>query len=307
MTYKPIWKTFFELGKKDFYSSNYNSAIRYFNQALLNNPRNKNNYCFIYIYCGCSYYFLGDHMTSINYFRNGLIEDESTSRLPLFLLINNLLNKSDFNNLKALNNLLKIAQNLFSENREIIIEDEMIILYWTRACIYKNLNENKCSLIYYSKAISLIDNERSDYEKKYWNVNLLTSRSKVYMNKRDYKAAINDINLAILLFEDYEFHAPYLHAGEVYRNLGIYNISISMFSKAIDCFPENNPWESKIIFAYINRGYLRIKIGNIEDAIDDFEFAYTINKKCFKKYQSLIRHLPEGVKNIIRTRSQIQI
>ena len=49
MTYKPTWKTFFELGKEDFYSSNYNSAIRYFSSALLNNPKKKNIIIVFYI------------------------------------------------------------------------------------------------------------------------------------------------------------------------------------------------------------------------------------------------------------------
>ena len=89
-TYKPTWRTFFELGKEDFYRSNYSSAFRYFNNALLSDLRNANNYCLIYMYCAALNYYLGDdnHMLSINYFRHGLMEDNSTNRLPLWLLIN---------------------------------------------------------------------------------------------------------------------------------------------------------------------------------------------------------------------------
>ena len=63
----------------------------------------------------------------------------------------------------------------------------------------------------------------------------------------------------------------------------------------------------KIIFAYINRGYLRIKIGNIEEGINDFELAYNLDNFCMKKYKEITKKIPKGVKTIMRINTQIKI
>ena len=309
-TYKPTWKTFFELGKEDFYRSNYNSSISYFNLALINNPRSTHIYCLIYIYLAASNYYLGFHMPSINYFRNGLIRDDIFKRLPLWLLIDYLNEKEDIKELKNLNNLLKLFIKLFAKyDQKYISLEEVLNIYWMQGYMYRFYNQTRWSLEYYSKAISILNNDY--FEKKQKNaflMSLLATRASTYRNKGRYVEAINDINNSILLVErKFQWYFPYLNAAVIYKKLGIYNISISMLSKAIDSFHYIIPLDRHYVFAYINRGFLRSKIGNIEDAINDFELAFFKNKNCFKDFRKTIDKIPEEIKNIFSIHFDIKI
>ena len=80
-----------------------------------------------------------------------------------------------------------------------------------------------------------------------------------------------------------------------------------MLSKAIDSFHYIIPLDRHYVFAYINRGFLRSKIGNIEDAINDFELAFFKNKNCFKDFRKTIDKIPEEIKNIFSIHFDIKI
>ena len=98
-----------------------------------------------------------------------------------------------------------------------------------------------------------------------------------------------------------------MKAGLIYEKLQNYNISISMFSQAINSFKYFYPEESFEVLTYINRGCVRIKIGNLEDAINDFELAFFKDKNCFKNYEEIINQIPEEIKKIISIHLNIKI
>ena len=50
-----------------------------------------------------------------------------------------------------------------------------------------------------------------------------------------------------------------------------------------------------------------IKIGNIEEGINDFELAYNLDNFCMKKYKEITKKIPKGVKTIMRINTQIKI
>ena len=308
---KSIWKSFFELGKEDFYRSNYSSAFNYFKNALLSDIRNPNNYCLIYMYCAALNYYLGDdnHMLSINYLNHGLIEDNHR-RPPLWLLIDYLYEKNDIKQLKDLNNLLKIFEKIYAKYGQKYFQfEEFINIYRMQGCIYRLVNQNRLSLRQYTKAISLLNNE--SLEKGLRNRLLrtvLASRSSTNIERGNFLEAINDINNSILLNEpNHKWYFPYMKAALIYEKLQNYNISISMFSQAINSFQYSNPEESFYVLIYMRRGCLKIKNGNIDEAINDFELAFAKNKNCFNDYRKNINKIPKEIKKIISIYLNIEL
>ena len=102
-------------------------------------------------------------------------------------------------------------------------------------------------------------------------------------------------------------YRAYIRAGKIYRNFKNNSLAISMFSKAIELSYYFVPYQEELVYCYMNRGYLRIKNGNIEDAINDFELAYSVDKFCMTKNREITKKIPKGVRNIILINSQIKI
>ena len=94
ITYKPTWKTFFELGKEELRKEKYKLAIISF-QKSIRYTRTENNITLNLIYCAISHYYLGDITASI-YWSIYLFERKERFALKrLWELINNLSWKDD--------------------------------------------------------------------------------------------------------------------------------------------------------------------------------------------------------------------
>ena len=75
-----------------------------------------------------------------------------------------------------------------------------------------------------------------------------------------------------------EISRELIKATEKFKN---YSLSISMLSQAIDLRYHFLPSKEELVYCYINRGYLRIMNGNIEEGMNDFELAYFEDKFAF--------------------------
>lgn len=307
--YKPTWKTYFELGKEELRKEKYKQATVYF-QKTRRCARTKNSRTLILIYRVISHYYLRDITESI-YFSIYLIEPRDKFSLsPLWELINNLSMCDYLKTLKDLNNFLKIFESLIKKSwGHILIKNPtsyLIEIYWMRAFILRRLGQLRWSLFYFRKIIpSNIDFSKLTKREKYFYSFVLTCRASTYIKKNCASEAINDVNNALKM-EKCNYRA-YMRAGKIYRNFKNNSLAISMFSKAIELRYHFVPHKEELVSCYLNRGYLRIKNGNIEDAINDFEIAYSEDKFCMKKNSEITKKIPKGVKNIILINSQIKI
>ena len=309
MTYKPTWKTFFELGKEELRKEKYKLAIISF-QKSIRYTRTENNITLNLIYCAISYYYLGDITESI-YWSIYLFERRERFALKrLWELINNLRWKDDIKTLKDLNKFLKILENIINKNKSNILikepKETLKEIFYMRAYILKSLGQLRWSLFYFSKIIpSVIDlSEMKQREKNYFTW-VLSSRAGVYIDKNNYNDAVRDINNALIM-QRWNYRA-YMKASLIYKKFKNYSLSISMLSQAIDLRYHFLPSKEELVYCYINRGYLRIKNGNIEEGMNDFELAYFEDNFCMKKYKEITKKIPKGVKTIMRINTQIKI
>jgi len=125
-----------------------------------------------------------------------------------------------------------------------------------------------------------------------------TSRAIEYLEKRDYRNAIENFNIAISL--DNHLYPAYLNRGCAYYELAQYDKAIEDFNQAIVLGPDKAKaygWCGNAYYAstfyyeafkyydkaielepnsaiyYLNRGYARLKIGDKSEAILDFKKA----------------------------------
>ena len=307
--YKPTWKTYFELGKEELRKEKYKLAIVYF-QKSRRYMRTANSGTLNLIYRAITHYYLRDITESI-YFSIYLFESRDKFSLPpLWELINNLSMSDDIKTLKDLNKFLKILENIINKNKSHILikhsEETLKEIYYMRAFILRKIGQLRWSLFYFRKIIpSNIDFSRlTEREKNFYSF-VLTSRSVAYIEKDCASKAINDVNNALKM-QRCNYRA-YMRAGKIYRNFKNNSLAISMFSKAIEFRYHFVPHKEELVSCYLNRGYLRIKNGNIEDAINDFELAYSVDKFCMTKNREITKKIPKGVRNIILINSQIKI
>lgn len=310
MKKKVTWSTYFYKGKKEFELCNYKSAIKFFKNAINKETKNNNNTCLTRIYLASTYYFLGDIENAIDQVRVVLFQKDELSQSYLRVLINNLVfdkidknKKVDKKKIKDLNKFLKIFQYLIKKTTGHILFEKkatkyLLEIYWMRARLYTRLGNERWALFFFSKAISLIKYKfESNIEEepylfeKYDFCTLLGERAFIYIRKRNYKEAIKDINNAILIEK---MPLTYFYAGLIYKRLQNYNLSISMLSEAINNLT-NKEW---LLNSHFLRGFCRVQNENIEEAINDFEIALSIDETCLKDYPIMLRNIPEGIKNI---------
>ena len=117
------------------------------------------------------------------------------------------------------------------------------------------------------------------------DVQALTSRSSVYLFSNDPKAAIDDLERAILLRPD--IASLHLYRGVAHSELGLSEKAISDFSQAILLRPD-------LVMALHNRGYEFEKLGDVKRAVADYEAALRLApglERSLKRLEGLRRHL----------------
>ena len=306
---KPIWKTFFELGKEELKKKKYVHALVNF-QKSIRYKKTKNSKTLCLFYCAISYYYLGDITSSI-YFSIYLFEPrDKFSHSSFGLIINELILRDDMKTLKDLNKFLKILENIINRNKShILIKNPTEILkdiFYMRAYILKSLRQLRWSLFYFYKIIpTIIDVSKINERDKNYFTWVLASRAGTYIDKKNYKDAFGDINNALIM-EKCNYRA-YIQAGNLYKKYKNHILAISMFTKAIALTNYFKTLKGELVYCYMNRGYLRIKNGNIEGGIDDFELAYYEDKFCMKKYKDINKKIPKSIKTIMRINNQIRI
>ena len=209
-----------------------------------------------------------------------------------------------------MNKFLKILENIINRNKShILIKNPTEILkdiFYMRAYILKSLRQLRWSLFYFYKIIpKIIDVSKINKRDKNYFTWVLASRAGTYIDKKNYKDAFGDINNALIM-EKCNYRA-YMKASLIYKKFKAYSLAISMLSQAIDLKCYFAPIKEELVYCYVNRGYLRIKNGNIEGGIDDFELAYYEDKFCMKKYKDINKKIPKSIKTIMRINTQIRI
>ena len=186
-TYKPTWKTFFELGKEELKKEKYEVAIISF-QKSIRYKRTENSKTLSLFYCAISHYYIGDITASI-YCSIYLFErKERFSLIRLWELINKLAWNNDEKTLKDLNKFIKILENIINKNKSHILIKKPITMLkeiiYMRAYILKSLGQLRWSLFYFHKIIPpIIDVSKMTEREKNYITWVLTSRAGTYIEK----------------------------------------------------------------------------------------------------------------------------
>ena len=203
----------------------------------------------------------------------------------------------------ALTILLELINNpiKYKLNKNILIKgiNNLYIIYWARAFIFKKLKKFKKSLLDFNR--SIINIPKLDFLP--W---LYSDRAFVHMEKGNYLDAINDINKAIN--KDSFCYRTYLAMGMIYIHFSNFNFAISMFDKSIDimdCLYGN--LFTPMAKAYILRGFSKIHYQNIENGIEDIGLGLACDKNCLETCKTVFQNIDEGIKNIIRIRFNVSI
>jgi len=306
-TYKPTWRTFFELGKEELRKEKYELAIGYF-QKSIKYTKDENSKTLNLVYLAISNYYLKKLDESIYYATNLFNKKNKYHQTLFWNLINYLDIKNDTKSLHDLKTFFKILEKIIYKNKShICIKNSGKLIneiYYMRAGVSHCLGQLRWALFYYSKAISYSKEYQKTTEKKdiSW---IYTDRASAYISKGLYKKAIQDINNAISI-EERNYRA-FLYAGDIYKHFKNYNLAISMYSRALLWSNSIFYKKEEYIYALMHRGYLKIKNENIEDALEDFEQAYYTDKYCLRKYHEITKKIPQGVKTILRINSRIKI
>ncbi|MBO6973529.1 MAG: hypothetical protein JJ843_06885 [Prochlorococcus marinus CUG1434] len=306
--YKPTWKTFFELGKEELRNQKYELALINFKKSI-KYTRDGNSKNLNIIYCAISNYYLKNIDESIYYSTNLFNRERKYSPTLFWNLINFLGFKKDTKSLNDIKFFLKILEKTYIKNNSHIcikdLRNLIIEIYYMRAGVFEYLGQLRWAIFYYSKAINYVKDTQNITEKeKRLSSWIFCDRANAYISKRCYKKAIQDINNAIHL-EKRNYRA-FVYAGDIYQHFKNYSLAISMYGEAISML-KHRITSIEYVYTLMNRGNSRIKNENIEDAIEDFEQAYNIDKYCMKKFRKITKNIPQGVKTILRIDSQIKI
>lgn len=127
--------------------------------------------------------------------------------------------------------------------------------YYSRACVYQELNQDSLAIVDYSNAILHDDHF----------VDCFYNRGLLYQKKADYKLALEDYTKAIMLNPSY--------ISDVYNNRGNVYQQMSLYDKAIEDYNQALIKDTTFAIAYCNRADAYLRKGNIEKALADYEKA----------------------------------
>jgi tetratricopeptide (TPR) repeat protein len=151
------------------------------------------------------------------------------------------------------------AINYYTKSISIKEENNKSFLY--RANLYYELEEFSKAINDFTKALNIFrtDNKTKDY--------LYTQRAQSYTRIGEYEKAINDIDQAISISPNYY---QFLVRGEANRLAGRYKFAIVDFSKSIELEPNNS-------FAYYRRGWSKEFDRNFDEAFVDYNTSIELS------------------------------
>jgi len=306
-TYKPTWKTYRDIGIQELKLSKYLLACKSFKSALNKTPINVNEKYLIQVFLARTYYLMSLPKNALKILK----ELFSEINKDIWELANDLSYKIDFGNIYHLNQSLIIFKKHIKEDKNLLKKekvDYLIELFWLMGFLHRKLGNYKESINNFSKSLILLkQNPRSDDQHQEDSLSFLyADRSIAYSLGGNIKEAFSDINNSI---ENNSLcYRAYIHAGLIHQEYCNFNMAISMFEQAIYCYSGSYyPYITDISRLYINKSFAEFKIGNLENAIDDFHIGFSKDKKFIKRNQEIITLIPENLKNIIRVKYQISI
>jgi tetratricopeptide (TPR) repeat protein len=118
---------------------------------------------------------------------------------------------------------------------------------------------------------SLLDRKADDsFSERYHTYQALSQAGYASINKKDYKAAIDQYTRAIAL-------SPFVPADHYYRGLAWYKNGSN--EKAIADFDDVIFLDSRWVLAYVYRGLARVNRGEYSEALNDYIAALNLNDK----------------------------
>ena len=304
-TYKPTWKTYRDIGIQELKLSKYLLACKSFKSALNNSPSNVNEKYLIQVFLARTYYLMSCPKNAVKILKE-LFSDINRS---IWELANHLSYKIDFGNIYYLNQSLIIFTKHIKEDKNLLKKekvDYLIELFWLMGFLNRKLENYEESIINFSWSLFLLKQHPRSYDMLQEDSLsfLYADRSIAYYLGGNIKEAFSDINKS--KGNNSFCYRAYIHAGLIHQEYGNFNMAISMFEQAIYEYSEiYEPYITDISRLYINKCFAEFKIGNIENAINDFHIGFSKDKKFIARNQAIIKLIPESLKNIIRIKFQI--
>ncbi len=178
-------------------------------------------------------------------------------------------------------------------------------IYCMRAFTFKRLKKIKLALLDFNRCI--INNPPSHSLPR-----LYTEKAYLHFKQGNFLDAIKDINKATsksTCKNNVFNYKEYFLMGCIHIRFSNFNMAISMFDEEIGIlgrFYRGSKITSKA-YAYILRGYSKIRYQNVEDGIEDMGLGLALDKNCSEKYKKVFQNIDEGIKNIIRIRFNVSI
>lgn len=310
---------YYRSGKSNYDSSLYQLAINDFSKSISLNP----NFDSIYYYRGYAFLQVKDTIAADKDWLSALRLNPKYNRARLNHAFYKYCNKEYELAILELDTILQIDNKLYDAlfsravsnyelgNKNAVVKDLNRYIkyiktdaaaYFNRASALEDLKKYKSAIADYKKSIELNPQDASAY----CNLGNIMYNSKKYKealvyfnnaikfdstmkqahygrglvnNSTDNDAeAIDDFNRALSL--DPKYDKAFVGRGVAYSHLGNYQAALENYSKSIELKPKDN--EDGAV-AYYNRGNMKVKLDDIDGAIQDYKIAYGFGYKAAKK------------------------
>ncbi|PLX10394.1 MAG: hypothetical protein C0598_10460 [Marinilabiliales bacterium] len=272
--------------KKISDSVGYNTQIDYRRKAYISNI------------LGLMYKELGDYDKALTYYYNSLAISDSLNWLEASTAcLNNIsvLYNINGNTQQAISILKESWNKVKDKNHDNILFDVGINLF----DMYVQINNHDSAYLYGSRVLDLAKKLDSPYNQAY----VLLGFSKLYLAKKDYKAAIKSINNAIDISEEKGFGElkleSYLLLAEVYRKRGSLQKSKVYMNKAFET-------DTSLDILSLHIKYL-FQLAKLRESEDNFKSAYIYYQKAIHLKDSVNKSWEKVKYSEIETLSQIKL
>ena len=313
-------------GIRELNAKKYEEAKKYFDELTRISFNNdflisEEKYIHLFLLRGITNYHLENYSTAASDFIKTLIRRKDENEFNFYYLKNKYFNLANFlgsddrsnsyirNAANALTIFLELINNptKYKLNKKIKeeVRKNLHMIYLARAFTFKRLKKIKLALLDFNR--SIINNPPSHSLPR-----LYTEKAFLHFTQGNFLEAIKDINKATSksTCEDNIFnYKEYFIMGCIHIRFSNFNMAISMFDKEIGIlgrYYRGSKLTSKA-YAYILRGYSKIRYQNVEDGIEDIGLGLALDKNCSEKYKKVFQNIDEGIKNIIRIRFNVSI